>query len=205
MNPNELIEAIGKVTNPAFTAALQPPEYVDDEDPNVRTGPWAIENIGTLDWALGRIAAKKAERSHIEAQRDDAITRIKGRADSIIASINHGIGFLEAHAARFATANRELLLGGTGKKSRVFLHGTIGWRKRAGRLVVVDEVALGTWLRQQDNLSLFRIKVEPSMKELQENYAANGAVPPGMEYVLDQEKLHIDVVDPTAPLAKGKP
>ena len=80
MNPNELIEAIEAVTRPA-----PPPEYIDDEDPNVRTGPWAIENIGTLDWALGRIAAKKAERSHIEAQRDDAITRIKGRADSIIA------------------------------------------------------------------------------------------------------------------------
>ena len=199
MNPNELIAAIGDITRP-YTPV---PEYIDDEDPNVRTGPWAIENIGTLDWALGRIAAKKAERSGIEAQRDDAINRIKARADSIIASINHGIGFLEAHAARFATANRELLLGGTGKKSRVFLHGTIGWRKRAGRLVVVDEAALGTWLRSQDDVTLFRVKLEPEMAALQKNYAAKGVVPPGMEYVLDQEKLHIDVVDPTAPLAKG--
>jgi phage host-nuclease inhibitor protein Gam len=193
--------------NPDDIKALEvaPPlrPYVDDEDVTVTEG-WTIQNKNSLDWAVGRIAAKKGDIESIESQANEAIRRIQAKRDSIISGINRGIAFLSAHVAKYANENRDTLIKGTGKKSLVLLHGTVGWRKRAGRLVVVDEQALGAWLREQDNLSLFRIKVEPEMKALQENYQKNGTIPPGMEYVVEQEKFYIEADAPETALKVTK-
>jgi phage host-nuclease inhibitor protein Gam len=186
-----------------MTDQLLPLEYTDDEDPEVRTG-WEITTKSTADWALSRAATAKARIADIEAQRDDHIRRTNERADKLIEAERRTVGFMEAHLGKWATENRDALLQGSTKKSLAFVHGTIGWRKREGRLVVVDEQLLGTWLREQDDVSLFRIKIEPEMKNLQQNFKANGVIPPGCEYVATQEKIYIEPVNLTSTLVKGK-
>lgn len=176
--------------------------YEDPDVPAVRTGEWSIQNIQSLEWALGRLAALEAERDHIDAAVAEAKKRLDERREELVTRALRGIGFFESHIAKYATENREAILGGGNRKSRVLLHGTVGWRRREGRLVVVDAPALQRWLREQDDVSLFRVKIEPEMAALQENFKKNGVIPPGMEYVETQEKLYIEAVDPTAALAR---
>ena len=206
MNPNELIDAIRNVTDPAFASALTPPErpveYIDDEDSTVRTG-WQIQNKSTADWALSRVAMAKAHIADIESQRDEHIRRTNERADKLIEAERRTVGFMEAHLGKWATENRDALLQGSTKKSLSFVHGSIGWRRREGRLVVVDEAALKAWLTQQDDVTLFRVKVEPEMAALQQNYKAKGVIPPGMEFVATQEKLYIEPINLSSSMTRG--
>jgi|PlaIllAssembly_1097288.scaffolds.fasta_scaffold536030_2 phage host-nuclease inhibitor protein Gam len=110
---------------------------------------------------------------------------------------------MEAHLGKWATENRDALLQGSTKKSLSFVHGSIGWRRREGRLVVVDEAALKAWLTQQDDVTLFRVKVEPEMAALQQNYKAKGVIPPGMEFVATQEKLYIEPINLSSSMTRG--
>ena len=192
MNPNELIEAIGKVTNPAFTAALQPPEYIDEGYPEIRTG-WQITDTGTFDWAFSIAAKKKAAIADWEERAAAAKARIDAELDRNVKQLRYGIAFMEAQIGRYATEHREELLSLTGGKTiKAADGGKVQWRKQEGRLVVVDEGALGTWLREQDNVDLFRVKLSPDMKALQDNFKKNGVIPPGMEFVAAQEKMYVE-------------
>ena len=116
--------------------------------------------------------------------------------------VRRGIAFFEAQIEKYATDNREALLGGGIKKSRKMLYGTVGWRKRPGRLVVKDPEELGKWLREQTDLTLYRVKIEPEMKALQENFQKNGIIPPGTEYEVDRERFYIEPVDPAEGLVR---
>lgn len=173
--------------------------YTDLEDTTVSEGRWAISNINTLEWALKRAANLKAEKEAIMAAAAEAQRRIAERRDKLIADIERGSRFFQAHIEKYAASNRETLLGGGRRKSRTFLYGTVGWRKRGGRLVVVDPQALEKWLLAQDDSSLYRVKVEPAMKELQANFAQNGVIPPGTEYIAETEAFYIDALDPMDP------
>jgi phage host-nuclease inhibitor protein Gam len=178
------------------------PLYQDEADPAVRSGGWTIQTNASLEWSLGRLAAIRAEITDIEEATVQAVQRIHARRDYLIGKAQHGISFFTAQIARYASEKRNELLGGSNRKSRVMLHGTIGWRKRAGRLVVVDEAALKAWLTDQNDVNLYRVKVEPEMKALQELYAQTGQIPPGMEYQVEQEKFYVEPVDLNESLVK---
>jgi len=201
VNPNELIDAIDSIARPAATPTYSQPEYIDDEDSTVRTG-WQIQNKSTADWALSRVAMAKANIADIEAQRDEHIRRTNERADKLIEAERRTVGFMEAHLGKWATENRDALLQGSTKKSLSFVHGSIGWRRREGRLVVVDEAALKAWLTEQDDVTLFRVSVSPDMKNLQAHYKATGTIPPGTEFVVAQEKLFIEPINLTGTLTR---
>lgn len=177
--------------------------YEDEEDPEVRSDkPWTIQNVPSLEWALKRTANLYNEKDSLEAAADEAHKRIESRKALLLDRIQRGIAYFEGQIGSYAAENREALLGGSNKKSRSFLFGIIGWRKRAGRLVVVDAEALKAWLTAQPNEVLYRVKIEPEMKALQENFAKTGEVPPGTEYVVEQEKLYIEPADPAEGLVK---
>ncbi len=51
-------------------AALVPPDWIDDDDPEVR-GPWKIQNLPSASWSLSRVAELEAQIASVEAvQRD---------------------------------------------------------------------------------------------------------------------------------------
>jgi phage host-nuclease inhibitor protein Gam len=166
-------------------------QYEDDEDISVRTG-WAIQNVQSLEWALSRDGALKAEKDRIMAAYDEAKRRLEARRDQLLDKIQRGIAFFESRIARYAEDNRDALLGGGAKKSVALLNGVVGWRRKTGRLVVVDEKALVAWLQAQPNTDLYRVKIEPAMVALQKNYEATKQVPPGMEYAEEFEKFYIE-------------
>jgi len=187
MNPNELIAAVDAITRPA-----PPPEYVDEGYPEIRTG-WQITDTGTFDWAFSIAAKKKAAILSWEERAAAAKARIDAELDRNVKQLRYGIAFMEAQIGRYATEHREEMLALTGGKTiKAADGGKVQWRKQEGRLVVVDEDALGTWLREQDNVDLFRVKLSPDMKALQDNFKKNGVIPPGMEFVAAQEKMYIE-------------
>jgi phage host-nuclease inhibitor protein Gam len=180
-----------------------PPEYQDDGYPEIRTG-WQITDTGTFDWAFSILAKKKAAILSWEERAAAAKARIDAELDRSVKQLRYGIAFMEAQIARYSTEHREELLSLTGGKTiKAADGGKVQWRKQEGRLVVVDEDALGTWLREQDDVTLFRVKVAPDMKALQDNFKKNGVIPPGMEFVATQEKIYIEPAVITTTLARG--
>jgi phage host-nuclease inhibitor protein Gam len=179
--------------------------YTDAEDTSVVEGAWAITNNQTCEWALKRAANLMLEKQEIEAAVEAAKARLDQRAAALTAKLDRGIGFFESNIAKYATENREAILGGGKKRSRTYLYGIVGWRKSAARLVVQDEHILLDWAMDGGKVGLYRLKMEPNMAAIQELYKADGIIPPGTEVKPESEKLYIDPVDPAGPLKKGTP
>lgn len=178
---------------------LQP--YTDAEDTSVVAGEWRIQNVQSCEWAMSRAAALESEQTQIEQAAQEAHKRIDHRKDTLLAKLERGINFFKMHIADYAAKNRDALLGGGKRKSKTFLHGTVGWRKKGGKLTVANKEELATWLREHGDITLFRVKIEPEMAALQAAFQTTGVIPPGCEYVPESESFYIDPVDPAAPLA----
>lgn len=184
-----------------------PPEWMDDEDPSASTAlGWRCNNRGTLDWVMSRIAALQAEADSIHAQKLAAIERIEKRATDLLARIERGLSFFTFHAGDYCHRERSLLLGGGKKKSADLLHGRIGWRATGGKLKVTDKDALLTWLEAQPvEDGLYRLRVEPEMKAIQDRFKADGVIPPGCEFVPAEDKFYVEPILPEGTLTKGTP
>lgn len=163
---------------------------------------WAIENVSSLEWALSRLAALETEEGSIEAAAAEMHRRVDERKARLLDAIARGVSFFRGKIAEYAEPHRGELLGGGKKKSRTFLSGTVGWKKKGGLIRVQDKKALADWLVAQPDLSLFRTEVAPEMRRLQEYCAANKCVPPGCSYEDERDELFVDAVDPAAPLAR---
>lgn len=187
------------------TTAIEMPEgWADEEDPTVR-GAWAIQDRGSLDWAMSRLAALMNEGAEIEAQADAAKARIEKRAAELLQKIERGMAFFEAKIAEYAQANRSLLLGGGKKKSATLLHGTVGWRAGGGRLRVKEggKPDLLAWLERQPlGCGLYRVVIEPDMAAIQKHHEATGEIPPGMEFVPAGETFYVKPIAPEGALAR---
>jgi len=85
------------------------------------------------------------------------------------------------------------LLKGGSKKSRTFPAGSVGWRKVASKLKVVDEAAALDWARADGNPSLIRVKVELNRAALGEHFKSTGEVPPGCEVEPEGETCYVKV------------
>jgi phage host-nuclease inhibitor protein Gam len=165
-------------------------EYQDEQDPEVK-GPWQITDLGGVDWALSRLGECEQETEEINAQRVAAIAAIEARVEKLQLRAARGAAFFRTKLAIWAENNPDAIRQGK-KKSRTFLHGSVGTRKKGGRLVVTDHDALVAWVREQPpEKGLFRIKVEPEMKEIQKLYAFGGEVPPGTDFDPERDEIEI--------------
>lgn len=169
------------------------PEYVDEEDPTVRSGgPWRIETVTHLDWAMSRLAALQLELADLADQERARVEAIEQRAAMLAERVQPGIAFFESQIAAYASSHRGTLLGGGPKKSRTVLHGTVGWREKPGKLVVKDAAALDAWLQTKGpDSGLYRIKLEPEMDALKALYAKEKAIPPGCEWVEKEDTFYV--------------
>ena len=187
---------------PDLLAPIDPTEPDPGQEGIIHEG-WKIENVSSLEWALGRLAELKARNEAIDAAATEARKRVEARAEQLTAKVNRGIAYFTAHIEKYATEHRDEILGGGKAKSREFIHGTVGWRKRSGRLVVVDDQALRGWLVEQGDDTLYRVKIEPEMQLLQARFRSDGVIPPGCEFVADTEKFYMEALDPERMLPKG--
>lgn len=178
-------------------------EYEDSENPEVRGGGWQITTIQSADWALLRLAECEAEATEIDRQAEAAIRRVRERADALKAKAARGASYFTFKLMEYAERSRGEIVKGK-KKSRDYLHGRIGFRKKGGKLRVTDKDALRDWLVTQPVESgLYRMSIEPEMRALQEACKADGIVPPGMEWEPEYEDITIEAQAPETALAKG--
>lgn len=174
-----------------MTDAIEP-FYEDEERPEVK-GPWRVESVTDLDWAMRRMAQLAAEHRSIWLQAAAESDCIAQRVTKLTAKLQHGIAFFEAKIAEYALGRKDKLLTGQ-RKSRDMLHGRIGWRQQPGRLTVTDPVALATWLAAQEDETLYRKKIQPEMAALNALHAKDGTVPPGCEYQPAQDEFYTDPI-----------
>jgi phage host-nuclease inhibitor protein Gam len=177
--------------------------YTDDTEPTVR-GPWTVQTIGDADWAMQRLAECEEEIAELDRQAEAAQALIAHRLETLKERAARGSAFFRYKLTEWAESHQGELLHGK-KRSRDLLHGRVAWRSRAERLVVTDREALAAWLAAQPVESgLYRIRVEPEIKALQELFRAHGDIPPGMDLEPASESLHIEPA-PMPALVKGKP
>ena len=177
------------------------PEYEDDADPTVKTG-WEIDTLQSADWAFQRLSECEGEADEIEAQFNAYVSRARARADMLKAKAARGAGFFRFKLLVWAEHSRSTLLLGN-KKTREFLHGKVSWRTKPERLEVTDKAALVEWLSAQPIESgLYRVKVEPEIKALQEQFKTSGEIPPGMDLAPASESIHVEATPPDSALSK---
>lgn len=176
--------------------------YVDETDPAVRDG-WAIQDIGSLEWAMSRVADLEAEARENKEALAAAHRALDRRAGVLQEKVQKGIDFFRSAVLMYMEAHRGELLKGGKKKSRTMLYGTVGWRSSGGRLKVLDKDALAAWLLTQPvELGLARVTVDPNMVALQAYCAEHKMVPPGTEYELPHETAYVKAVAPGTTLTK---
>lgn len=179
------------------------PAYQDETDPTVRDG-WQVENLGSLEWAMSRIADLEAERDEVQAATLDAVHRVEARGAALVQKVERGVHFFRGQVLRYIEAHRGELLKGGARKSRTLIYGTVGWRSGGGRLKAIDKDALAAWAAAQPvELGLYRVKVEPDMKAIQAYAKRTGEVPPGTEYETEHETAYVTAVQPGTTLTKG--
>jgi len=197
MNVEDLIktaERLGPTPEPPEVLA-----YEKDE------GAWQITNQTSADWGMQRLAECEAEIAAVEAQYQSALARLRARYDELVARSQRGIGYFKFKLEKWATHERAALLKGKAKSVQM-LHGVIGWRKSGGRLHVEDKDALAAWLSGQPiELGLFRMKIEPEMRALQEHCRQTGEVPPGCTFEPEYDQFYVKAEAPEEALMKGTP
>lgn len=163
-----------------------------DADALATEGAWSPRSLRDVEWSLECIGESEAEIAAIEAQEADAIARIRQRVARIKESAERRASYFRGRVAEWAESHRAEILAGK-KKSRELVAGVIGWRKKGGRLRVVDKAALAEWAAAQPvELGLFRVKVEPEVAEIQKHAKASGEIPPGCEWEEEHDEIHIE-------------
>jgi len=197
MNVNDLIATAEKLG-----PTPEPPEVLAFEKDE---GSWEITNQTSADWGMQRLAECEAEIAAVEAQYQAALARLKARFDELVARSQRGIGYFKFKLEKWATHERAALLKGKAKSVQM-LHGQLGWRKAGGRLKIEDKDALAAWLSGQPiELGLFRMKIEPEMRALQDYCRQANVVPPGCALDPERDDFYVRAEAPEEALTKGKP
>ncbi len=161
-----------------------------------------IRDIGMLAWAVERLGEAQAEIAENEALKVQAIARIEARVAKLNETVRAAAARLEDHVRAYMTMHRDELVRGK-KKSRSFPSGTVGWRMKPARLVVVDEAALLAWAKSQPvEEDLVRVKYEVNKKALDVAFASTGEVPPGCNVQSEEETPYVKPEVPELALAK---
>jgi phage host-nuclease inhibitor protein Gam len=176
--------------------------YEDDSNPEVRGLAWRIPDLAAADWALRRLAECEEEAAEVDRQAAAAIEAIRARAEELKTRSERGASYFRFQLTLFAETKRADLLAGK-KKSRDFVHGRLGFRSSPERLRVADPEALEGWLLAQPvEAGLYRMKIAPEMRALNDLLKTSGEVPPGCEVEASRETITIEATAPEAALMR---
>lgn len=183
----QTIEAIEAEQGPS--GEILPPEF-------------RITDRQTADWAMRRKAECEVELDEIRGQFEAAVATLVARRDKIIARAERGAVYFTGLLTEYAQAHRADLVRGT-RKSADLMHGRIAYRSTPERLKVADKDALAAWLATQPvERGLYRVKLEPEMRELGDLFKTTGEIPPGCEVEVSRESITITATAPEAALMK---
>jgi len=165
--------------------------YEDAERPEV--GPaWQVRTLGDADWCLERMAALEREQRENTEAAEERIEMIRARNENLNARLARGVEFFRRRLQTFADAHRDELLMGGKKKSRALMHGSIGWRKAGGGLVVKDEAALLEWARKQPvEAEVLRVTEAPAIGAIKALFRTTGEVPPGADVEPERDEFQV--------------
>ena len=203
MNVEELIK-----TAERLGPTPEPPEVLAYEQAE---GPWEVKTVSpgiipaSADWTVQRLGECESELATVEAHYQAAIERLNKRRDELEERARRGVAYFRFKLEQWATRERTWLLKGKAKSVQL-MHGTFGWRKSGGRLKVEDKDALAAWLSGQPIESgLYRMKIEPEMRALQEHCRKLGEVPPGCMFEPERDDFYVKAEAPEEALMKGTP
>ena len=183
--------ALAERLEPAPAGPTLVPEYQDDERPEVKLG-WRIGSEEEADWALVKMSEHEAQIASIDRQLAATIERETRRAEMRKGSASHGVAFFESALMEYGEREKRALLGGGKKKSRTFLHGTIGWRKKGGKLTWVDEKLTLEWAKARPvEQGLFRVEYRLEKKAIQDATRAENIIPPGTELEPETDEVYV--------------
>jgi len=205
MNVEDLIKTAEKL------GPTPEPEEITAYEALELGAPWEIKTISpgiipaSADWTLQRAGECEAEIATVEDHYQAALKRLNERRAELIDRAQRGVNYFQYKLLQWATKERPWLLKGKAKSVQL-MHGTFGWRKSGGRLKVEDKDALAAWLSEQPIESgLYRVKIEPEMRALQEHCRKSGEVPPGCTFEPEYDQFYVKAEAPEEALTKGKP
>lgn len=157
------------------------PEYMDDERPEVTIG-WRIGSDSEADWALQKMGELEAHVAAIDLQLAATIERETRRAEGRKGSAGRGVAFFEAVIKEYGEREKRRILGTGKRKSHAYLHGTIGWRKKGGKLTWTDEAVALEWAKGRPvEQGLFRVTFALEKAAIQKLAKEEKIIPPGTE------------------------
>jgi hypothetical protein len=190
------LPAPGIVPDATGSEAVSPPapEFDADLAPEGHVGPWMPKTIRDVEWTLARISEAEEDMAEVGAQLDAAITTLKQRGALLTEKAERRAAWFRSLAETWAREHRSEVVRGKAK-SREMLSGSIGFRAKAEKLVVVDKEKLAAWLEAQPIESgLYRVKFEPVMAELQALLKSTGEMPPGTDLEPATETIQIKTI-----------
>lgn len=159
--------------------------------------PFRIEDERSLMWCMDRYNAAEREKERVQKLAMEARNRVDDWEQGRLDAITHGVAYLKAEMERYATEHRKELVKGRSKTIDLPT-GSISWRKSGGKLWVENKDALAQWcVEQGPDLGLYRVKTEPEMRKVQEQFKKTGEIPPGCAYEAETETI---TIKPGAPL-----
>lgn len=176
------------------TAQLELVAYRDDEyDERSETVGWIPRSAEEADWALKRLGELEAQITTNEEVASRRIQEIHERLGRLNQRAARGVDFFRRILADYALGHRDEIVQGK-RKTRSFLHGTVGFRKKPGALKTTDKDALLKWAQSQPvELELVRVREEPWLENIKKHAEESQEIPPGMHWEPEADEVQIRV------------
>ena len=181
----------GEVESAEASACSPGSGFTPDEDlaPAGHKGPWQPETIRDVEWCLERLGDSEAERAEIDAQAKAAIEAIEKRRDAITNRLERRAEWFDHLLEEWARSHRDEIVK-VKRKSRELLGGTIGFRSKAEKVVILDEAAVIAWA-EQHHLEFLDMRPKLDKRALSAFVLSTGEVPPGCDVEVANEAVHI--------------
>lgn len=128
--------------------------WLDDEMPTDAESPWTIQDAGSADWAIQRVAAIRQESAAAEALAREEIRRITVWLDQQRERLAQQAAFFEGHLEAFTRA--WAATDPARRKTLRLPHGTLQLRKLRSRVEVTDPATLVQYLQAAGRAELLR-------------------------------------------------
>lgn len=144
--------------------------------------------LAALKEAMDEQAAHQRARDFEVQRADQFLARVNRGPKEREAWLHHMLAAVAPYVPRF------------GKKSRDLPHGTIGWRKKAERIVIEDPAAVVAWAKEHGLTHLLKTDESLPHAAVESEWKRGRAlipdyIPPGCKVVEAEEAFHAEAKD----------